>query len=128
MNESTDNDGFTPVLGCGHRAKNPERMRALALSIADSDDEAVPAHPRCQPSQCTKVKSSSLNTANSFKCLNVKDISDPDDTNYKTDEELPDLPSGSDLGSDSAEETDGYDIEEIMNTEVSFSFSNVAQH
>ena len=63
MNESTDNDGFTLVLGCGHRAKNPERMRALALSTADSGDEAVPARPRCQPSQHTKVKSSSLNTA-----------------------------------------------------------------
>ena len=63
MNESTDNDGFTPVLGHGHRAKNPERMRALALSTADSDDEAIPARPHCQPSQRTKVKSSSLNTA-----------------------------------------------------------------
>ena len=71
MNESTDNDGFTPVLGRGHRAKNPERMRALALSTADSDDEAVPACPRRQPSQCTKVKSSSLNTANSFESLRL---------------------------------------------------------
>ena len=128
MNESTDNDGFTPVLGCGHRAKNPEHMRALALAIADSDNEAVPAHPRHQPSQRTKVKSSSLNTANSFESLDVEDISDLDDTNYKTDEELPDLLSGSDSGSDSAEETDGFDIEEITNTEASFSFSNVAQH
>ena len=97
-------------------------MRALALSTADSDDEAVPAHPHCQPSQCTKVKSSSLNTANSFEGLNVEDISDPNDTNYKTDEELPDLLSGSNSGSDSAKETDGSDIEEITNTEVSFSF------
>ena len=113
MNESTDNNGFTPVLGCCHRAKNPECMRALALSIADSDDEAVLARPRCQPSQCTKVKSSSLNTANSFESLDVEDISDPDDTNYKTDEELPDLLSGSDSGSDSAEETDGFDIKKL---------------
>ena len=122
MNESTDNDGFTPVLGRGHRAKDPERMRALALSTADSGDEAVPARPRRQPSQRTKGKSSSFNTANSFKSLDVEDIFDPDDTNYKTDEELPDLLSGSDSGSDSAEETDGSDIEEITNTEVSFSF------
>ena len=63
MNESTDNDGFTPVLGRSHRAKNPERMRALALSTADFDDEAVPVRPHRQPSQRTKVKSSSLNTA-----------------------------------------------------------------
>ena len=122
MNESTDNDGFTLVLGHGHRAKNPECMRALALSTADSDDEAVLAHPHHQPSQHTKVKSSSLNTANSFESLDVEDISDPNDANYKTDEELPDLLSGSNLGSDSAEETDGSDIEEITNTEVSFSF------
>ena len=128
MNESTDNNGFTPVLGCGHRAKNPEHMRALALSTTDSDDEAIPAHPHCQPSHHTKVKSSSLNTANSFESLDVEDISDLNDTNYKTDEELPDLLSGSDSGSDTAEETDGSDIEEITNTKVSFSFSNVAQH
>jgi hypothetical protein len=120
-NESTDNEGFTPVLGRGHRARNPEHMRVLALSTADSDDEAAPVCPRRQPSKCTKVKSSSLNTANSFESLDIKDISDPDDTNYKTYEELPDLCSGSDSESNSAE-TNGSDIEEITNTEVSFLF------
>jgi len=58
MNERTDNDGFTLVLGRGHRAKNPEHMRALALSTADSDDEATPAHPHCQLHSAQK---SSLN-------------------------------------------------------------------
>jgi len=101
-------------------------MRALALSMADSDDEAAPVRPRRRPSQRTKVKSASLNTANSFEGLDVEDASDPDDTNYKTDEELlPDLLSGSDSESESAEETDGSEIEEITNIEVSFSCSNL---
>jgi hypothetical protein len=127
-NESTDNEGFTPVLGRGHRVRDPERMKALALSTADSDDEAAPAHPRRQPSQRTKAKSSCLNTVNSFESLDVEDISDPDDTNYQTDEELPNLLSGSDSESDSAQETDGSDIEEITNAEVSISFLNVARN
>ena len=68
---------------------------------ADSADQ-VATHPCHQASHSTNIKSTSLNTANSFKYLAVEDISDLDDTNYKTNKELPDILSGTHSESDSA--------------------------
>lgn len=122
-----DIDGFTPVLGRGQRAKDPERMKALALSTMDSDDESAPVPPRRSTIRCKAKPTPSrmLNSAsNFFENLPVEDTvesaTDANDEDYNSDDSLPGLQSCSDDDDDDDDDdNDGDDdVQEISNAEV----------
>lgn len=119
----SDGNGFeiVPQSGCGHRARNPERMRALVLDAAGPEQpEKHCTRPRSTNSKPQNRKKQLASTANSFAPLTAdNDDSDPDDLDNddNDDDELPGLEPNSDSEADSDDNNeDGFEI--ISNSEV----------